>query len=747
MFRRLVRFAGHLCAVAVLAGVVLTASVHIASRDQSIDFVRSYGQALAASVFGTLETAPMIKAPVKPRELQTARLSPSEDLQVLTETPLAPSISRVIVAIDGKATLIGIATPGVEIAIKSEGRILGRANVSPSGRWKTRLDQELAQGDHRIRSVAYWPNSRRRLPGQEIRIALPQKLTREMVVHGPLDPEPDEPDTVEGTKTKSASETQVAQTRDRDRRARDRNRDLRDRQRREREVVTSPFFDWLRRSSEAYDAVIVRDLSGADAGYRYILGDTNPFEDRERTVEPATGDRERRVTGSGAIDRLAERMRTLNVRISEWFRQAQESYRFHIVEELSVGERVSRDRYVRREAEQESERSRRVLRKAPDNWDDLEPWPTPENRKAQVEPVPRAPIPEWPVVGETEPSWPKLPEIKANPENEALIRRAEQDAAKARALARKAAEQAEQARRETERLLAEEQRLATDSAARRLAAEKAARDAALKKRIEGAELRAAAAEKRAADAERLAREKLEREKLEREQAAAQRKAAEELAAAASAQADKEFAAGRVEQRPGDETTETAEAPPEDATPAGSRDELTIAETTPRLSLKDSAKDRVIEEGSTLGDVDDFDPSVRYVYDMGTGVTAKKLTKKRSARKMASHRHKAKRRAYKKRRWYKKRAKRRAYKKRRVYKKRAKRRRYYRRYARKRRAYRVRKYRARKYRRRVIARRAARRHYRRSRRYGRLYKFKSRRRWVRRTAYAHNIFIPRIRWHR
>jgi len=711
---------------------MLVASAHTANSDRPLDAVRTYSQTFAQRIVHAFERAVIDQIAVILPTSTTGHTTKTFDDVYADLELVPPAILRVVVNTDGHATLSGVATPGVEVIIRSPSRTLGQTTVLPRGQWQLRLATALDQGVHRMRSIARVPRNGHQQPGQEVRIALPQTLTKPLVV---LD-EMSEGDAIPAVHKNGGHQTNgqdqpdlyLVQAGARDPRRRD--REAREPFDNEDRGLADPLFAWLQRSAIAYDRWIVDDLSGGNRGWRYVLRGRD--EDRDKDfVEDDLEDRSgRRFANRDGVTGLGDRWQSFRVGVIEWFRQAQLSYRENVVEPLSTGERVSRDRYARAEPETaDPVRPRRRERDAEPTFDD--DWTLPElnpSPSAEAPPQNPDPISDWPVVRDERFDPPPLPEVTPDLEKEALIRKAEEDAEKARQLARKAAEQAEAARKATEALLAEEKRLQSDGAARRAAAERAASEAELNRRADEAEKRAAAAEARAKEAERMATANAQGALNEQDaREAAQRKAAEDLAAAASAAADREFAAGRVRKPPVATDTEPqiAEADPEPSapTPQQGSQEFSVADTraTPRLSIKDSAEDAVIEEGSTLGDIDDFDPSVRYVYDMGDGVLPK-----------------AKRKA------------KRIYKKRRAKSRKAKRKYRYRKHARKRRAAKVRGYRKRRtrYKRRARVRRAYRRVYRRVHRFGRRYKFKARRRvHYRRHAYARPVFIPRLRWRR
>ncbi len=733
MFPRLVRFTRHACAVVTTTALMLVASVHTASSDRPFDVVRTYSQSFAQRVVDSFEHAVISRvAFTLPRSFSTTAATPFDDAYHDLDV-IAPSIQRVVVTPDGHATLSGIATPGVEIIIQSRRRALGRTKVLSTGQWQLRLDQALDQGIYRMRSVAHVPDSGYQHPGQEIRIALPQTLSKPLVVLdniGDLKAVPAVHRVGERHTAQGQTDVRLAQAGAGEKPTRDR-RDRR-RQAEDRGGFTAPLYDWLQRSAIAYDRWIVDDLSGGDQGFKYVL------RGRDAEVENDFGDlTDREFKERESLSGAGESWQSFRVGIIEWFRQARRSYRDNIVDELSTGERVSRDRFARAKPDQDRTKLRRGMKRRfnGDDWLEVQPKPDPSTERASQDPEP---APEWPVVDDDSFVPPQLPDVKPDPEKEALIRKAEEDAEKAREWARKAAEQAEATRRATEELLAEEKRLESNWAARRAAAKQAAAEAELKRRAEEAEKGTLTAEAKAKEAERLAKARAAKEKEDRNREAAQRKKAEELAAEASAAADREFAAGRVREPPAskDADLEVAEkeSDTQPATTPRTTQEFAVADTKPtrRLSIKDSAKDAVIEEGSTLGDIDDFDPSVRFVFDMGDGALPK--AKKKKAR---------------------------VYKKRRFKSRKAKRKRRYRKVARKRRSARSRAYRKRRSarsrayrkrracnRRRAYVRRAHRKRHRRVRRYGRPYRYKARqRKRYRRHVYARLVFVPRLRWRR
>jgi len=753
-----------MCAVASAAALLLVTSVHTASSDRPLSHISSYGQTVASRLVAMIERAvvdPIKERLPRPQQKQAiASLGPAFSGNAF----VPPTILRVIVEPGGRATLSGVATPDTQVIIRSDGRALGQTKTMPSGQWHLRLHQDLAQGDHLIRSVTVTPGRDQHWPGQEVRIALPQTLTAPLVVLGQADaselvatPVAYTPDQhALETNNKGLWHTAQADVAPDGRAARDRLQV----QSENDNWIAAPVFEWLRRSSVAYDQWIVDDLSGGDAGFSHVLRrrDTDFASDEAGSARTRRDDEIDDPSGRVDANRnflggLGERWQMLSVQVGEWMRQAQQSYRDTIVEELSDGDRVSRDRFVRATPERDlPPRAASPRVSTPRDVAEAEtPREMPQVRPERDLVAPRDEVPnsddgaDWPVVAGQPADTDNVPprvDVVPNPEQEALIRKAEEDARKARELARKAAEQAEAARKATEELLAEEKRLQSNGAARRSAAEKAAREAEFRRRVQAAEQRAAAAEAKLKDrdAEALSKEQQAQEAEARLRAAAQRKTAEDLAAAASAAADEEFATGRVQQPPIAQNQDTKIAKTDRArqstTVEPAVEEFTVADTgrSRRLSFKDNAADAQLEEGSTFGDVDDFDPSVRYVYDMGDGVATKAKSKRLYANKRAKKRRAKSRKAKVKKR-YRKKARKRRLRKRRVSKRRLSRQRGYR----NRRA---------RVRRRARLHRVSRRLYRHVRRFGRLYKFKTRRRTrYRRHAYARTIYIPRMRWRR
>lgn len=729
MLSRFVRFAGHTCAVASLAAVFMVAPVQTASSDRPFYNLSSYGQTLATHVAGLFESFAHVSPRVRPAAGGSGKGRDTVKTALYASTAKPPQISRVVVEPGGYATLSGVATPGYKIAIQTHGRALGQTEAGASGHWQVRLTTALRQGDHHLRSVAVTPDGRRHWPGQDVRIALPQTLSKPFIVEGPstlqsglrlamyhdAQTEPHLP----------MSPLRIAQ-------ADGRERDVDAQSRRQTEAsddwMTAPIFEWLRQSSVAYDQWIVDDLSGGDGGFNYVIGGRDLDLSRERPNRVTREDRldrpqDRDADETSLLDTILERIQIANVQVREWLAQVQQSYRDTIVQKLAEGDRVSQERFVRVEPDREETpdvtRPDRQRVPQPDRDKDLDAAPVQDrfDRRVVDEPAKEDPSFEWPVIrDERQPSVAEIPADNSapDPEKEALIRKAEEDAQKARELARKAAAQAEAARMATQELLAEEERLESDWAARRAAAESAEREAELKRRAEAAEKRAAEAEAKLKSAQALAEERGEPEIEPSAEAAAQRKRAEELAAAANEAANREFAAGRVREPPSQDSVGTRRAS-EPSTDQEDQFSVADSDARPRLSLKDSTGDSVVEEGSTLGEIDDFDPSVRYIYDMGDGVSPATKAKKRSAKKRRAKSRRAHRKNARKRRA----VKRRAYRKRRT-----------------------------RYRRRARHSRIVHRLYRHVRRFGRLSKFKGyRRARHRRHTYTRARFMPRIRWRR
>ncbi|MCH9765636.1 MAG: LysM peptidoglycan-binding domain-containing protein, partial [Alphaproteobacteria bacterium] len=621
--------------------------------------------------------------------------------------------------------LSGKGMPGVQISLQSDGRTLGQTTVDPTGHWTVDLVQVLDTRDHQIISEARWPGSQHVVRGQDVRIALPQTIVTHTIVHDvKLSEGRDARRQSLQQRNRASNDWRVAQANRGDRE--DDRRDSADPFEREgtRSVTASPIFDWLRRSSEAYDQVIVNDLSGGDVTFPLALpsGQAGRLAQRERrSAAPFEDDIRDNRRVPGFVRRLQDRLADFNTGVWEWLAQARQSYRTGIVEQLTQGDRVSRDRYVR--GAQNGETDGWPTERDPSTLDNQRRR-TGQGQDEQQDRAKRR--------ADSEANIELPPPALPDPENEALIRRAEQDAQRARELARQAAEQAERTRKETEQLLAEEKRLAEEAAARAAAAEKD-----LQSKREAVSRNAAETEaRRRADEQRRAEEKEGAKKAEAEERAraeALRRQAEEMAAAASQQADQEFAAGRVQQRPTDLPPETDV---ETGWPSTTAPNVATAKDASRrrLSYKDSATDPVVEEGSTF-EIDDAHPSVRHVYDMGPSVKPRAKSKRRVKRSSRRSRNATKR---------KRRARhlRRASKRARLPS------------AKRRRAYRARVARSRKYRRRYRVRRGdtlwriAQKVYGSGRRYRRLYRANRSTLSSPHRIYARQrLFIPRLRWNR
>lgn len=773
---------------------MLLASAHASSNERPFTYDPSAPHAFARYVVQAFKPISHIHlALFTPGGTQDGRSATDDVLMTLHDVVTVPTIQDVVFDQDGSAHLRGRGAPGVTIALQSNGRRLAEGRVSKTGTWDITLDKHLTHGVHRVQSIAFRPGDDHHVRGADVRLALPQSLsmpTGEQA--GSVTAIKDgQPLRFKTNADGGATSWHIAQVGD-DQAREPSQRD----QGFEDDEFAAPFFNWLRRSSEIYGEVIVPDLSGEERGLAFVhpggratVENRENFESQDEERRRQSARSERSWPETGIVDQLSARWQNFSTGLSDWFSQARQTYRAEIADELSIGAGRGRDVARRREQEDEDrvarteadvrpapaielpERARQALppspppepqhEPAPEVRDEtpaieprakLEEWPVVDVTPREQTPTPAQPTPsrsfEWPVVTENEVKPEPLPEVKPDPNNEALIRQAEEDAARARELARQAAERAEQTRRETEALLEEERRL-NEEMAKRAAAEKAAREEALQKRLSQADERAADARRQAAEtaeaerqraqqeraraeAEAAERARAEAEDAERARVAAeaervrqdaQRRAAEALAAAATEEADEKFRSGEVLE-------------PGDVAPAKPRQDFTVAEAPPpRGSLKDTARDADVEEGSTLGDVDDFDPSVRYVYDMGDAAPAAKVKRKKRKYKRAYRKRSAKRRAYKKRR-----AKRRGYRARKYKKRRARARRGYK----SRRSYRLRRY---SYRRRFIRHRMSLGTRRFLRAFTRGVRVKARRRCGRRHAMRRKIYMSRARWRR
>ncbi len=91
-----------------------------------------------------------------------------------------PSFSRIVIDKTGVSRIDGDGTPGSQVLIKSEGRVIGAAVVGENGRWAVALDKVLSAGDHRLTSVAAGGDEVR--PGEEVRVFIPPDFIGEDVV-------------------------------------------------------------------------------------------------------------------------------------------------------------------------------------------------------------------------------------------------------------------------------------------------------------------------------------------------------------------------------------------------------------------------------------------------------------------------------------------------------------------------------------------------------------------------------------
>lgn len=718
MFRRVVKIAGRIATVVLTTAFALTVSAHTSTSERSFERVKSYSEMLTARMFESIAPLGVLLDRWQDWRLEypTTPVSSGNDYNIDAPPQLLPPvITRVAIDSDGSARLRGTGTPGVAVALY-DGRLkLAEASVTGNGQWSVMLEPRAGYGSHRVTPVAVHVATDHRLPGDAVWLALPQSITAPKS---------------EKKSVQAVSEGKVLLAQRDDTQDQEVGEDQTDDQSAaELGGFTATVLDWLRRSSTAYDAVIVRDLAGDQRALDYVErgGEINNNEfdrdARDSDVRGQSSPRIQAVDDETFTGRLRLGWQNFSLGISEWLRQAQESYQANVVEKLETGERVSRDRFTRADPERigsgQSIRPRIPVPPQEDlpaprddigNFDD-----TQDIDRSDAEPFdPDTSQPDWPVVagnsgddndeepalaseGDTdqfdwpviedraastqiEDAMPELPEVAPDPEKEALIRKAEQDAEAARERARRAAELAERTRKETEALIAEEKRLreeaearakqrrADDDAERKRLAEEARRrleqaraEAKARAAAEAAAARQAAelaaeeakrqadldAERRASEAKAAAEKRQaeeQRQAAERARDDAERQAAEALAAAANEEADKQFAERDLDRPPVSASATT----PERSDP---ENKFTVAEVEDRpVSLKDNPADALVEEGSTLGDIDDDHPSVRKYYDNEFKAKKRGYKKKRSYKK----------RAYKKRRYAKKRGRVRSY---------------------------------------------------------------------------------------
>lgn len=89
------------------------------------------------------------------------------------EAVIAPSLSRIEIAVDGKVRFEGRGVPGSRVTLNRHGRPAGRAEVSARGDWQLTLDEAIGAGEHSFATEGELPGSGAHVHGSDVRIAIP----------------------------------------------------------------------------------------------------------------------------------------------------------------------------------------------------------------------------------------------------------------------------------------------------------------------------------------------------------------------------------------------------------------------------------------------------------------------------------------------------------------------------------------------------------------------------------------------
>jgi nucleoid-associated protein YgaU len=97
-----------------------------------------------------------------------------------SDGPAPPSISRIVIDRDGSSAFEGRGSPGSQVAIHSDGRMIAAAIVGDTGTWSVAIGQAATIGDHTYSSVAAGRDEP--IHGDEVRISVPEALAGPAVI-------------------------------------------------------------------------------------------------------------------------------------------------------------------------------------------------------------------------------------------------------------------------------------------------------------------------------------------------------------------------------------------------------------------------------------------------------------------------------------------------------------------------------------------------------------------------------------
>ena len=143
---------------------------------------------------------PNVEAPevlIKKQIAKLARLSPAKKPEVKTlakapvvkapvvktpDAPIAPTFDIVRVEEDGGAVVVGKAAPNAEVALKMNGKVIGRAKANEQGDWIFVPDQLVPKGSHELIVEATGKDNKVVRSKQSIIISMPENATEKPLI-------------------------------------------------------------------------------------------------------------------------------------------------------------------------------------------------------------------------------------------------------------------------------------------------------------------------------------------------------------------------------------------------------------------------------------------------------------------------------------------------------------------------------------------------------------------------------------
>ncbi|MEQ1718508.1 MAG: hypothetical protein ABL907_21410 [Hyphomicrobium sp.] len=111
-----------------------------------------------------------------------ADLSPMQGRGSGREFAAAPTFARIVIDPNGASSFEGLSTPGAEVTLNLDARLLGKTLADSTGVWRLTVTQPMSAGDHNITSSSKLVDQARGFSGQEVRIAIPDAMAGKAVV-------------------------------------------------------------------------------------------------------------------------------------------------------------------------------------------------------------------------------------------------------------------------------------------------------------------------------------------------------------------------------------------------------------------------------------------------------------------------------------------------------------------------------------------------------------------------------------